>query len=119
MPCLVSILATCWRTGDQPNKDLGALFRGMADMIPNITNREIPRPGMLVARRIGQVGIVGCTNDWHNSRSSRKLILRITPPIACAHLAVYSCDFPSLQGAPVQNRGVPEMGDVLKGTVYI
>jgi len=93
MPCLVNIFGTFRRTGDQPNKNPGALFRCTADIFSNITDREIQRPGMLVAREIGQVGLVRCKNDRHNRRSSRKLILRIPPPIACVHLAVYSATF--------------------------
>jgi hypothetical protein len=45
---------------------------------------------MLIARKIGQVSLVGCTYDWHNRRSERKLILCIPPPIARVHLAVDS-----------------------------
>ena len=89
MPCLVSISGTFWRTGDQPNKNPGVLCSGMADIISNITDCEIQRLGMLVARKIGQVGLVGYTNNRHNRRSSRKLILRIPLPIASIHLAVY------------------------------
>jgi hypothetical protein len=90
MPCLVNIFGTFPRTGNQPNKTPGAHFRCTADIISNITDREIQRPGMLVARKICQVSLVGCTNDWHNLHSSRNQILRIPPPIAGDHLAVYS-----------------------------
>jgi hypothetical protein len=45
---------------------------------------------MLIARKFTEVSLVGCTNDWHNCRSGRKLILRIPPPIARVHLAVDS-----------------------------
>ena len=93
MPCPVSIFGTFRRAGDQPNKNPGALVRCMADTFSNITDREIQRPGILVGRKIGQVGLVRCTNDWHNCRCSRKLILRIPPPIACVHLAVYLVSF--------------------------
>jgi len=87
--CLVSIFGIFPINEDQPNKNPGAWFRCTADIFSNSTNREIQWPGMLVAREICTVGLVGCTNDWHNCRSSRKLILRITPPILCIHLAVY------------------------------
>jgi len=50
MPCLVSIFGTYHRTGNQPNKTPGALFRCTADIFSNITNREVQRPGMLFAR---------------------------------------------------------------------
>jgi hypothetical protein len=49
------------------------------DIFSNITDRDIQRPGMLVAQKISQVGPVGCTNDWHNHPSSRTLILHIAP----------------------------------------
>jgi len=98
MPCPVSNYGTFRRTGDQPNKNPGALFRCTADIFLNITDREIQRPGMLVARKIGQAGYVGCTNDWHNHRSSRKLHLCIPPPIACVHLAVSSATFRVCKG---------------------
>jgi len=117
MPC--QYFGTFRRTGDQPNKNPGALFRCTADIFSNITNREIQRPGMLVARKIGQVGLVGCTNDWDNRRSSRKLILRIPPPVTGVHLAVYLATLPVCEAQDVQNRGASEMGDVPKGTVYI
>jgi hypothetical protein len=42
---------------------------------------------MRIARNIGQVSHVGCTYDWHNRRSGRKLILFIPRPIAHVHLA--------------------------------
>jgi len=49
-------------------------------------------------KQVGQVGLVGCTYDWHNHHSSRKLILRIPPPIACVHLTVYSATFQVCKG---------------------
>jgi len=67
-----------------------ALVWRTADIFSNITNREIQRPGMLIARKIAQVSLVGCTDDWHNRRSGRELILCISPPIARVHLAVDS-----------------------------
>ena len=93
MPCLVSIIGTIRMTGDQPNKNPGMLFRCMTDIFSNITDREIQRPGVLVAGKISQVGLVGFPNDWHNRHSSRKWILGIPPPIACNHLAVCSATF--------------------------
>jgi len=59
----------------------------------NITNCEIQRPGMLIAGKIGQVSLVGCTYDWYNRRYCRKLILCIPLPVAGVHLAVYSATF--------------------------
>jgi len=93
MPCLISIFGTFRGTGDRPNENPGALFSSVVDIFSNITNREIQWPPMLIMRKIGQVSLVGCTNDWHNCRSSRKLILRLTQPIARVHLAVYSVIF--------------------------
>jgi len=93
MPCLVSIFGTFRATWDQPNEDPAAPFRYPPDIISNITNREIHQPGILIARKIGQVSLVGCTNDWHTCCPGRKLILRIPPPIAGAHLAVCSATF--------------------------
>jgi hypothetical protein len=48
---------------------------------------------MRVARKISHVGLVGHTNDWHNHRSSRKLILHIPTPIASVHPTEYSVTF--------------------------
>ena len=93
MAYLSSIFVTFRRTGDQPNKNPGALSRCMADILLNITDHEMQQPGMLVAQRIGHVGLVGCTNDSHNHRSSRKLLLRFPPPIAWVHLTIYSATF--------------------------
>jgi len=98
MPCLVSIFGTFRRTGDQPNKHPGALCRCTADIFSIITDYEIQRPGMLETRKIGQVGLVGCTNDWHNCGSSWKLILHIPPPIACVYLPVYAATFRVCKG---------------------
>jgi len=56
----------------------------------NITNREIQWPGMLIARTIGQVSLVGYTYDGHNCRSGRQLILCIPPRVARVHLTVDS-----------------------------
>ena len=65
----------------------------MADIFLNITNREIPQPGMLIAKKIGQVSLVGCTNYLHNRCSGRKLIMRIPPPVAGILLTVYLATF--------------------------
>jgi len=93
MPCLVSIFGTFRATGDQPNKNPGALFRCTAGIFSIITDHEIQRPGMLVSQTIGQVGLGRCTTDWHNRPFNRKLMLRIPPPIACVQLTVYSVTF--------------------------
>jgi len=90
MPCLVRIFLTFRRIGDQPKQNPGVVFRFTADIFSIITDHEIQRPGMLVVRKIGQVGLVGYTNAWQNCRSSRKLILHMPPPMACVQLAVYS-----------------------------
>jgi hypothetical protein len=93
MPCLVSIFGTFRRTEDQPNKNPGMLCRCMVDNISNITDGEIQWPAMVVMRESGYVGLVGCTNNCHNRRSSRKLILGVPQPIACIYRAVYSATF--------------------------
>ena len=93
MPCLVCIFGTFQCTGDQPNKNPGALFRCTADIFWNITDREIQPPGMLVAWMICQVGLVRCTNDSHNDHFGRKMMLRIPLPIAHVHLAIYFAPF--------------------------
>ena len=90
MPGFVNVLGTFRGTWDPPDKNPGALFWCMVDSFSNITNCEIQRPGMLIARKIGQVSLVECTYDWHNRRSCRKLILCIPPPIARVHLTVDS-----------------------------
>jgi hypothetical protein len=90
MPCLVNVLGKFQGTWDQPDKNPGALFRCKADILLNISNCEIQRPGMLMARKIDQVSLVGSTNDGHNCCSARKLISGIPPPIARVQLAVDS-----------------------------
>jgi hypothetical protein len=45
---------------------------------------------MLIARKIGQVSLVGCTDDWHNRCFSGKIFLCTPPPIARVHLALDS-----------------------------
>jgi len=90
MPCLVNVFGTFRGTWDQPGKNPGGLFWRTVDIFSNIANRENQRPGMLIARKIGQVTLGGCTYDWHNRRSGRKLILCIPRPIAHVHPAVDS-----------------------------
>jgi len=58
MPCLVSIFGNFWGTTAQPNENPGVLFRYPGDIVQNITNHEIPRPAMLIARNVGQVSHV-------------------------------------------------------------
>jgi len=84
----MNVFATFWGTGDQPERNPGTLFSCAADIFSNITNCEIQRQGMLIARKIGPLSLVGCTYDWHKRRSGRKLILCIRPPIARIHLTV-------------------------------
>jgi hypothetical protein len=93
MSCLISTFGTFRRTGDQPNKIPGVGYKCTVDIFSNITDCEIQWPGRLVAQKIGPVGLVGCTNYWHNRQSCRNLILRSPPPIACVHLTVYSATF--------------------------
>jgi len=90
MPCLVYAFEPLQWTWDQADKNPGVCFRCLADIFLNITYHEIQQPGMLIARKISQVSIVLCTNDWHNHRFSRKLILGIPQPIVRIHLAVDS-----------------------------
>jgi len=90
MPCFVYVFGTFRGTWDQAYENPNALFRCTADICSNITYREIERPRMLIAGRICPLSLVGCTNDWHNRRSGRKLIVCIPPPIAYVHLALYS-----------------------------
>jgi len=90
MPCFVNVFGTFRVTGDQPEKNPGALFRCAADILLNINNCEIRWPGMLIDWEIGQVSLVGCTYDWHNHHSGRKLILCIPLPIARIEFAVDS-----------------------------
>ena len=90
MPGFVTVFGTFLGTWDQPDRKGGALSRYAAAIFWNNTNCEILRPGMLIARKIGQVNLVRCTHDWHNRHSGRRLILCIPPPIARIHLAVDS-----------------------------
>jgi hypothetical protein len=90
MPCLVNVFRTFWGTSDQPNKNPGARFWCMADIFSHIAKCEIQQRCMLIARKISQVSLVGCKNDWHNCRSGRTLNLCIPPSIASVHLAVDS-----------------------------
>jgi hypothetical protein len=90
MPGFVNVLGTLRGTWAQPDKNPGAFFRCTADIISNITNCEIQRARMLIARTICQVSLVGCTYDWHNRHSAKKLFLCNPPTFAGVHLAVNS-----------------------------
>ena len=90
MPCFVYDFGTCQGTWGHADENPGALFRCSVNIVLNITYCEIQRPGMLIALNICQVSLIGCTNDWHNRRSGRNLILCIPPPITRVHIAVYS-----------------------------
>ena len=90
MPCIMDILGTFRGTWNQRNENAGAPDWCTADIFSNVTNRDIQRPGMLIAWKLGQVSLVGCTNDWHNRRSGRKLILHIPPAVAVAPCIFYS-----------------------------
>jgi len=80
-------------TRESTDKNPSVHCRCTLDIFSNITDRGIQRLAMLVVRKIGQVGPVGCTNDWHNCHSSRKLILHIPPPITYVHLTEYLATF--------------------------
>ena len=90
IPFFINVFGTFRGTGDRPDNKSGELFRCQADIFSNIANGEKQRPGMLIARKIGQVSFVGCTYDWHNRHSGRKLILCNPPRIAHVHLAIDS-----------------------------
>jgi len=90
MPCFVNVFGTFRRTGNQPNKNQGVLFRSTKDIFLIITICEIQRPGILIAWKISQVSLVRCTYDWHNRRSGRKLILCIPRLIARIYVSVDS-----------------------------
>ena len=90
MPCFVYVFDTILGTREQADKNPGAQFRCTAVIVSNISCREIERPGMLITQKVCLVSLVGCTNDWLNRRSGRKLILCIPPPIAHVHHTVYS-----------------------------
>jgi len=49
--------------------------------------------GMLIAQKIGQVTLVGCSDHWHNRHSCRKLVLHIPLRVAGVHLSVYLVTF--------------------------
>jgi len=80
-PCLFGVFTTFWGMGDQQNENPDALFKCAADIFSNITSCEIQRPLTRIARKIGQVSIVECTNPWHNHHSGRESILHIPSPI--------------------------------------
>jgi hypothetical protein len=45
---------------------------------------------MLIAPKIRQLSLVGCTYNWHKRYSARKLLFCIPPPVALVHFAVDS-----------------------------
>ena len=93
MLCLVSILRAFRGTGVQPKKNPSTLSRCAVNIISNNTNREIQRLDMLVAQTSDQLGLLRCTNNWHNRRFGRTLILLIPPPMASVHLPLYLANF--------------------------
>jgi hypothetical protein len=64
------------------------VIMSQGDIILNSTNREIQCVGILIPGKIGQVSLVGQTNDWNNRLSGSKLILWIPPPDAHVYLAM-------------------------------
>ena len=88
MPCFVNAFGTFQGTWDQSDENPGALFKCPVDIFSNITTHETQRSGVLGVRNIGQVSLVGCTYDWYNCCSGRKLILCIPPAVTSVHLAV-------------------------------
>jgi len=85
MPCLVRIFGTFRGTWNQRNDNLCEHVRCPPDIFANITNCEIQWAGMLIRLIIGSVNLVGCTNDWYNCHSCRKLIWCIPPPVASCY----------------------------------
>jgi len=100
MPCLVNVFGTFRGTWDQPDKNPGALFGCMADIILNITDREIQQPGLLIARKIGQVSLVRCTFDWHDHRSGRKLTSARNISVRAEWLRQSGCALSELSETP-------------------
>ena len=93
IPCIVCISGNFQGTWHQPKENPGAPFWCTVEILSNITNLEIKQRGMLFAWKIGQGSLVGCTNDWHNGRSGRKLIVCMPPPVTSVHLNVYLATF--------------------------
>jgi hypothetical protein len=93
MPFLLNIFGPFLGKWNQPNKNRALLFRCLADMVSNITNCEIQRPGMLIAQKINQGSLLQCTHKWKNAHPGRKLMFYIAPPIGLVHLGVYSEEF--------------------------
>jgi len=90
MPCFVNVFGNFRGTWDQSDENQGMLFMSRAHMFSNINHCDIQWPGMLIARKPGQVSLVGCTYDWHNRHSGRKLILCIPPHVTHVHHTVTS-----------------------------
>jgi len=118
-PCLVNVFGSFWGTCDQPDKKLEALSWCTADTFSNITNCDIQLPGILMAQKIGQVSLIGCTYDWHDRRSASNFIFGIPPQITSVHLTVDSTILRVSEAHRFKIGGPPEMGDVTKGTAYI
>jgi hypothetical protein len=83
IPFFFNVFGTFPWSWDHANVNPGLLFRCLADIFLNITHGEIQWPGILITWNIGQVSLVGCTNDWHNCHSGRILTLCI-PPLVLA-----------------------------------
>jgi hypothetical protein len=92
MPSFINVCGTFLVPGEECAKNSGVHAMCVAEIISNDTNGEIQLPAILILRNISQVGLVSYKYDWHNLRSSRKLILSMPPPIACVHIAVDSTD---------------------------
>jgi len=90
MPCIIISVHTFRGTWAQPNDDPGAPFKHWSDIFSNIPSCEIPRPGMLIAWKLGHLSLVRCTNDWNKHYSGRNLNMRNAPPTAVVHFSVYS-----------------------------
>jgi hypothetical protein len=86
---LIRMSGTLCENGDLPNKNAEIFCRCPADIFSLIGNYEIQHPGMLIPRRFGQLSLARCTNDCHNCRSGRQLMLHILTPFSSVRLIVY------------------------------
>jgi hypothetical protein len=90
MPYVVCVIGNFQGTCDQADEHPGTLVRCLVDIFSNITYREIQWQGMMIARKLCQMDLVGSTNDGHSCHSGRNSILCISPLMAQVHLTVDS-----------------------------
>jgi len=88
---LVNVFDTFQGTWYQPYNNPGMLFPCLQAIFWNITKCELQQPGpMLVVQNIGQVSVVGRTNDWDNQCSTSQSILCVSLQFTFIHLAINS-----------------------------